>query len=253
MSNPATLGLTGTGNGSFDFDGQIAAKNSIKQWKSKSINGGGLFEFIDFGGTEKTETDGTVTVSMMNYKYKCNPGSPPGMTSIDSATWAPGLNVPSYRIGVPTKGTPAGSIEVTIVWKVYSPPPPGKAAAQAKWTTEKTILDEGLWVQVIDDGADIYGKSPNKFTDIIDLFVSDVDSAEREGMAVILDSVKKRDGFIQSKYNPLIIPGDFFLTSDTSQKAFNMNFRVKGIIFDWKAQQEPTCQYLVKERYFVGE
>jgi len=247
--------LSGSGKGSCNFQNQIAVKNSVKLSISDRKNGGGTASVIDYAGTEKTEEDGTITVTAVNYTYQCFPGTPPGTMYADSANWAPGLRVPNYRIAVPTKGTPPGTIEITINWKVYIPPPEKPAQGQTKeeWRAKKVILDEGIDVEVVDDAADYYGKSPNKFPDDIDLYVSDIESAKRKGMATIWNSVKKRDGSIQGKYNPLVVPGDIFLTSDSSQKAYDLEFRCKGIDFNWRAKEKPVCQYLFKERYFEGE
>lgn len=247
--------LSGNSTGTCNLKNQIAVKNSVTLTISDRKNGGGTASIVDYGGTEKTEEDGKITVSQVNYRYACKAAVPPGMTSVSSAQWAPGLACPPYRIDVPTAGEPAGTIEITIDWKVYIPPPekPSQGQTKEEWISKKIILDEGIDVEVIDDSADNYGKSPNKFPDDIDLYISDVESAKRKGMAIIWNSVKKRDGSIQGKYNPLVIPGDVFRTSDSSQKAYDLNFRCKGIDFSWRAREKPVCQYLFKERYFEGE
>lgn len=247
--------LGGSGKGSCNFRNQIAVKNSVKLSISNRKNGGGTARILDYGGTEKTEEDGTVTVTIVNYQYSCSPAEPPGVMYADSANWAPGLRIPNYRIAVPTSGRPGGSIEITISWQVYVSPPekPTQGQTKEQWKKKKVVLNEGIDVEVIDDAADYYGKTENKFPDIIDLYVSDIDSAERKGQSAIWDSVKKRDGYIQAKFNPYFVPGDVFLTSDSSQKAYDLKFLSQGIDFSWKSRGKPICKYLFKENYFNGE
>jgi hypothetical protein len=245
---PERIALTSSGEDSFGFNGQIAQKNTVSMRVSK--NNGGSATVTGFIG-EETQADSTVTVTGIKYRWHCNEAMP--------GAWVPASSMggnPYYNYMVETPGSPGGSIEITIDWKPWTAPPEEEdlpaGESQTQWKAKKVVLDQGLWVQVEDTGSAGYGKLVSKFPDVIDLLISDADSAERYGQNIIWESVKKREGYIPAVFIPLLVPGDIIQTSHSQQRIYDWPVRVRRIVFN-RSPGNQTCQYYIKERGIQGE
>lgn len=245
---PERISLSGSGEDSFNFGSQTAQKNTVSLRVSK--NNGGSASVTGFIG-EETQEDNTVTVTGIKYRWHCNESRP--------GAWVPASQMggnPYYNYMIETPGTPAGSIEITIDWKPWTAPPEEEdlpdGQTQEEWKAKKVVLDKGLWVQVKDTNSDEYGKAVSKFPDVIDLLISDTDSAERYGKNLIWESVKKREGYIPSVLIPFIVPGDFVQISHSQQRIYEWPVRVRRIVFN-RSPGNQSCQYYIKERAIEGE
>lgn len=248
---PIVIPLSGSGDDSFSFNSQIAIKSSVKFSVSGRKGRGGNASFVNFLG-ENTEKDGTVTVTGLKYSWQCASGSPPIPDTWVPASQMGGNPYYNYNVFVPgTPGTPGGSIEITINWEVYSPPPEETqldGQTQEEWIAKKIAIDKGLWVQAIDDNAQTLGTLKNKMDDIIDTLVSTENDAKRVLEDKIWESVRRYEGYFSYPFCPLIIPGDFFLTSYDRGNKIDWNCRLRRIVFGRQAQSE-SCQYHIKEKY----
>ncbi|HOT31232.1 MAG TPA: hypothetical protein PLQ61_06850 [Bacteroidales bacterium] len=250
---PCVIPLTGSGNdGSFDFNGQIALKSSVKFRVSDRKGSGGTASFVSFIG-ETTQEDGNITVTGLNYSWQCNAGSPAIPDTWVPASQMGGNPYYNYNVFVPGKpAVPAGTIEITINWDAYSPPPENtqlpEGETQETWLSKKVVIDQGIWVNVHDDHAQTLKTLKNKMDDIIDTLVSTEDDAERVIRDKIWESVRKYEGYFPYPFTSLIIPGEHFLTSYDRGNKKNWNCRLRRIVFGRSAQSE-ICQYHIKEQY----
>lgn len=271
---PTVIPLTDSGEKTFDFNGQLAVKSSVKIGTTNQQGGGGTAQFHSWpAGAEVTQEDGTVTVSSVKYSWRCTSATPeiPG-------TWVPASQMGgnpyyNYTVFVPgTPGRPAGTIDMTITWTPWTAPPsppetiatdeiptnisnnnqisevPFSPQTRTEWIMQKVILDEGLWVSVEDD-YDLIDKAHlvNKASDIIDLLVANEDDAERIGKDFIWESARKNEGYIPTIFNPFIIPGKYIETALSSQNIYNLVARARGISKqqDWQSDQ---TKIFIKER-----
>lgn len=248
----------GVGYDTFDFEGQYALKSSVKLIEiKKDRSHAWITNFLD----EQT-IDGKACAGAVKYYYS-SPAAAPGNWINSSLVSSPGANPYNYMIQLPS--SPPGELKIKFEWKpvASSPSNPsalpgstsqeGQGNTEAEWTARKVVLDEGLWVQVLDDSQLERGRPINKFEDIIDVLLSDNESAKRIGEDKIWESIKKRDGYIPAIYNPKIKPGDFIKTSLSQEYIFHWITRIRRIVFVRRGKAEQSCQYYIKERAFEGE
>jgi len=274
---PTVISLSGSGEKTFDFNGQLAVKSSVKIGTTNQQGGGGNAQFHSWpASAEVTQEDGTVTVSSVKYSWRCT-----AATSGIPDTWVPASQMGgnpyyNYMVFVPGQpGRPAGTIDMTIDWKPWTAPPsppetiatiateeiptnisdsnqisgvPYSPQTRTEWITQKVILDGGLWVSVEDD-YDLIDKAHlvNKASDIIDLLVADEEDAERIGRDFIWESARKNEGYILTIFSPFIIPGKYIETALSSQNIYKLIARVRGIAKqqDWQSDQ---TKIFIKER-----
>lgn len=199
--------------------------------------------------------NGVACATAVNYYYS-SPAEAPG-------NWFSSGTTPPYMIQYPP--SPAGVLEIDFAYKIhttspaFTPPPgggmteqSGENQTQAEWTAKKIVIDEGIWVQSVDDSQLDRGKPFSKFQDIIDVLISDEESAKRIGRNKIWESIKKREGYLSTVLNPKIKPGDFILTSDSQNYIFDWVCRVQRITFS-RSKNNQECKIYIKERGFDGE
>jgi hypothetical protein len=265
---PLTRYVSGHGSDTCDFNGQLAVKSSVNMSVAKEGRGGTASITGYPAGAEVTQEDGTVTVSAVNYRWACAEAIPDSWVNAGSMGGDPYYQN-SYTVMVP--GKPGGAVTITITWQTYTVPPkppevippteeipsnisdtnivtdpPSSPITSTEWITQKVILDEGLWVTVVDD-YDQEKHLVSRHPDIIDLLVADEDDAERIGQDIIWESSRKRSGYISVGFNPFFVPGKFFETALSSQHIYMLIARMRRI--EWRqAKGLQQTRLHIKER-----
>jgi len=233
----------------FPFSG-YAVKSSVKMLILKNTSSNAWIT-----GFDEVTVDGVACATAVNYYYN-SPAESPG-------NWYSSGTVPPYMIELPP--SPAGVLELDFTYTkhttstAFTPPAGGgmteqsqQNQSQAEWTSKKVVMDEGIWVQCVDDSQIDKGKTLSKFPDIIDVLISDEESAKRIGRAKIWESIKKNEGYFPTIFNPYLKPGDFIKTSYSHRFIFNWICQVQRITFS-RSFQSQKCNVYIKERAFEGE
>jgi len=261
--------VSGSGEKTFGFNGQIVVKDSIIIDSTDKTGTGGSAFIIRYSD-ETTQDDGTITVEWVKYGWSCANEIPGVWVNVVDVAWMSTYD--GYQIFIP--GTPGGSIEITFEWQTYTTPPqapeitpsptgediplviydpaidPPIAEPQTttEWYTQKAILDEGLWVRVIDDyDQDELGHLTNRAPDIYDLLVADEDDAEKIGQDFIYESTRKLTGAVPTVFNPFIKPGNFMQISFSSRYIFNLIAMIRRITVRRGANNQ-EIKYYFKEK-----
>lgn len=246
------INLSGMGinaDAKFPFPG-YAIKSSVKMVIVKSDKSNAWIT-----GFDEITVDGVACATAVKYYYS-SPAESPG-------NWYSSGTVPPYMIEMPP--SPAGELIIDFTYKIhttsaaFTPSEPASMTehgsqnqSQAEWEAKKVVMDEGLWVQCIDDSQIDAGRPLSKFPDDIDILLSDEASAIRKGRDKIYESIKKREGYLPTVFNSKIKPGDFIKTSHSQQHIFNWLCRVRRMTFLVNKDTQ-ECKLYIKERGFEGE